>query len=85
MDGEMKNVGALQPLCNLTINFINGAMWGLGMFDKFWSYGQEVSHRNFFLNLLYGVGLPLKFQRSLYQSTCTNLLKSQSISLVSDS
>jgi len=69
LDGELKNVGVLQPSCNLTIYFINGAMLSLGMFDKFWSYGQEVSHRDFFLNLLYGISLPLKFQRSLCQST----------------
>jgi len=42
LDGELKNVGALHPSCNLTIDFINGAMLGLGTFDKFWSYGQEV-------------------------------------------
>jgi len=81
----MKNVGALQLSCNLTVDFINGAMLGLGMFGKFWSYGQEVSHRDFFLNLLYGISLPLKFQRYLCQSTYKNLLKSQSISPVSDS
>jgi hypothetical protein len=39
LDGELKNVGALQTLCNLTIDIINDAMLGLGTLDKFRPYG----------------------------------------------
>jgi hypothetical protein len=62
-----------------------GAMLGLGKLDIFWSYGQDVSQRDLFPNLLYGISFPLKFQRYLCQSTYKNNLKSQSISPVSDS